>query len=126
MEKEFEERTFYKRFFLKEKVVPMNLKYDEKGLIPAIIQEEKTGIVLMMAYMNEESLKKTLETGTTWFWSRSRQEFWNKGATSGSIQNVKSIHYDCDADTLLIKVEQKGTGACHTGTWSCFTNELKG
>jgi len=104
----------------------MNLKYDEKGLIPAIIQEEKTGIVLMMAYMNEESLKKTLETGTTWFWSRSRQEFWNKGATSGSIQNVKSIHYDCDADTLLIKVEQKGTGACHTGTWSCFTNELKG
>jgi phosphoribosyl-AMP cyclohydrolase / phosphoribosyl-ATP pyrophosphohydrolase len=104
----------------------MNLKFDEKGLIPAIIQEEKTGIVLMMAYMNEESLKKTLETGTTWFWSRSRREFWNKGATSGSIQNVKSIHYDCDADTLLIKVDQQGTGACHTGTWSCFTNELKG
>jgi phosphoribosyl-AMP cyclohydrolase / phosphoribosyl-ATP pyrophosphohydrolase len=104
----------------------MNLKFDEKGLIPAIIQEEKTGIVLMMAYMNEESLKKTIETGTTWFWSRSRQEYWNKGATSGSIQNVKSIHYDCDADTLLIKVDQQGTGACHTGTWSCFTNELKG
>jgi len=104
----------------------MNLKYDDKGLIPAIIQEDKTGIVLMMAYMNEESLKKTLETGTTWFWSRSRQEYWNKGATSGSIQNVKSIHYDCDADTLLIKVDQQGTGACHTGSWSCFTNELKG
>jgi phosphoribosyl-AMP cyclohydrolase / phosphoribosyl-ATP pyrophosphohydrolase len=104
----------------------MNLKFDEKGLIPAIIQDEKTGDVLMMAYMNEESLKKTLETGTTWFWSRSRREYWNKGATSGNIQNVKKIYYDCDADTLLIRVDQQGAGACHTGTWSCFTNELKG
>ena len=104
----------------------MNLKYDEKGLIPAIIQENKTGDVLMIAYMNEESLKKTLETGTTWFWSRSRQEYWNKGATSGNIQKVKNILYDCDADTLLIRVDQQGAGACHTGTWSCFTNELKG
>ena len=104
----------------------MDLKYDEKGLIPAIIQENKTGDVLMMAYMNEESLKKTLETGTTWFWSRSRQEYWNKGATSGNIQKVQKIYYDCDADTLLIMVDQQGSGACHTGTWSCFTNELKG
>jgi phosphoribosyl-AMP cyclohydrolase len=109
-----------------EKVKQMNLKFDDKGLIPAIIQDVKTGDVLMMAYMNEESLKKTLETGTTWFWSRSRQEYWNKGATSGNIQNVKNILYDCDADTLLITVDQQGAGACHTGTWSCFTNELKG
>ena len=104
----------------------MILKFDEKGLIPAIIQDEKTGDVLMMAYMNEESLKRTFETGTTWFWSRSRREFWNKGATSGNIQKVKKIFYDCDSDTLLIKVDQQGAGACHTGAWSCFTNELKG
>ncbi len=103
----------------------MNLKFDEKGLIPAIIKDEKTGDVLMMAYMNEEALRRTRETGTTWFWSRSRNEFWNKGATSGNTQTVKKIYYDCDADTLLIIVDQQGAGACHTGTWSCFTNELK-
>ena len=93
-------------------------------LIPAIIQEEKTGEVLMLAYMNKESMAKTLETGYTWFWSRSRQELWNKGATSGHLQKVVSIHGDCYDDTLLIKVEQTGP-ACHTGSKSCFFNKIK-
>ncbi len=103
----------------------MNLdRYFVKGeLIPAIIQEEKTGEILMLAYMNKESLAKTLETGYTWFWSRSRQELWNKGATSGHLQKVISIYGDCDDDTLLIKVEQTGP-ACHTGSKSCFFNEV--
>ena len=103
-----------------------DLKFDDKGLIPAIVQDEKTGDVVMMAYMNEESVKRTLDTGTTWFWSRSRQEYWNKGATSGNMQKVKKILYDCDADTLLVIVDQQGEGACHTGEWSCFYRELKG
>jgi phosphoribosyl-ATP pyrophosphohydrolase/phosphoribosyl-AMP cyclohydrolase len=103
----------------------MNLKFDENGLIPAIIQDDKTKDVLMMAYMNEESVKRTLETGTTWFWSRSRKEYWNKGATSGNMQNVKKVFYDCDADALLVIVDQQGAGACHTGNWSCFFSELK-
>ena len=93
-------------------------------LIPAIIQEEKTGEVLMLAYMNKESMAKTLETGYTWFWSRSRQELWNKGATSGHLQKVVSSHGDCDDDALLIKVEQTGP-ACHTGSKSCFFNKIK-
>lgn len=97
-----------------------NLKFDDKGLIPAIIQEATTGEVLMMAYMNEESLRRTVETGTTWFWSRSRKEFWNKGATSGNVQRVKEIFIDCDRDTVLVKVEQQGGGACHTGNRTCF------
>ncbi|EJE7235067.1 phosphoribosyl-AMP cyclohydrolase [Clostridium sporogenes] len=88
-------------------------------LIPAIIQDFYSGEVLMLAYMNKESLEKTIETNTTWFWSRSREELWNKGATSGYFQYVKSIHIDCDGDTLLIKVEQVGP-ACHTGHRSCF------
>lgn len=96
------------------------VKFDEKGLVPAIVQEEN-GQVLMMAYMNQESLEKTLETRTTWFWSRSRQELWNKGATSGNMQEVKDAFYDCDGDTLLFIVHQKGSGACHTGTYSCFS-----
>ncbi|AOY75557.1 bifunctional phosphoribosyl-AMP cyclohydrolase/phosphoribosyl-ATP diphosphatase HisIE [Clostridium formicaceticum] len=100
-----------------------NLKFDEKGLIPAIVQEAKTKEVLMMAYMNEESLQKTLESGETWFWSRSRRELWHKGATSGHTQRVKEISYDCDGDTLIIKVVQKGF-ACHTGAKSCFYNPL--
>ena len=100
-----------------------NLKFDEKGLIPAIIQDVKTNAVLMLAYMNEESLARTVETGYTWFWSRSRQEFWNKGATSGHMQKVLSITYDCDGDTLLLKVEQTGN-ACHTGSYSCFSYPL--
>ncbi|AKN29357.1 phosphoribosyl-AMP cyclohydrolase [Clostridium carboxidivorans P7] len=88
-------------------------------LIPAIVQDFENNEVLMLAYMNEESLRRTLETGTTWFWSRSRSEFWNKGATSGHYQYVKAIYVDCDEDTLLIKVEQIGA-ACHTGNRTCF------
>lgn len=92
-------------------------------LIPAICYEANTKTVLMLAYMNKESLKKTLETGYTWFWSRSRQELWNKGATSGHLQKVISIYGDCDNDTLLVNVEQTGV-ACHTGEYSCFFNEI--
>lgn len=101
------------------------LKYDEKGLIPAIIQDIKTGEVLMMAYMNEKSLQMTIETGYTHFWSRSRQKYWKKGETSGNVQEVKEILYDCDADTLLIKVIQHGSGACHTGNRTCFYRNIK-
>lgn len=90
-----------------------------EGLVPAIIQDNENGQVLMLAYVNEEALKRTIETGTTWFWSRSRQEYWNKGATSGHIQQVKEISVDCDGDALLIKVQQTGA-ACHTGNRSCF------
>lgn len=101
-------------------------KYFKKSdLIPAIIQEESSGEVLMLAYMNRESMQKTLETGYTWFWSRSRQELWNKGATSGHLQKIVSIHGDCDDDTLLIKVIQTGA-ACHTGSHSCFFNKIEG
>lgn len=92
-------------------------------LIPAIVQEEATGEVLMLAYMNEESLKKTLETGYTWFFSRSRNKLWNKGETSGHVQRVVSIAADCDNDTLLVKVVQTGP-ACHTGSKSCFFNTI--
>ena len=103
--------------------LPGKIKFDEKGLIPAIIQDAATNAVLMLAYMNGESLAKTVETGYTWFWSRSRQELWNKGASSGHVQKVVSIDYDCDADILLVKVEQKGA-ACHTGNYSCFSYPL--
>ena len=99
-------------------------KYFKKGdLIPAIIQDYKTNQVLMLAYMNEESLKLTLETKKTWFFSRSRNKLWNKGETSGHFQYVKEIYGDCDDDTLLIKVEQIGP-ACHTGSTSCFFNKI--
>ena len=100
------------------------LKFDEKGLIPAIVQDHYTKEVLTLAYMNKESLAKTLETGYTWFYSRSRQKLWNKGETSGHLQKVVSIHGDCDDDTLLIKVIQTGP-ACHTGAHSCFFNKIK-
>lgn len=105
----------------------MNLdKYFKKGeLIPAVVQEKETGEVLMLAYMNKESMQKTLDTGYTWFWSRSRQELWNKGATSGHLQKVHEIYGDCDDDTLLITVTQTGA-ACHTGNHSCFFNKIKG
>lgn len=104
----------------------IKLKYDDKGLIPAIIQQYDTGEVLMMAYMNEESLRRTIEGGKTCFWSRSRQESWVKGETSGNLQEVKEIFYDCDLDALLIKVDQKGEGiACHTGERSCFYRKLE-
>jgi phosphoribosyl-AMP cyclohydrolase len=94
--------------------------FNEDGLVPAIIQEHGTGRVLMMAWMNDESLRKTLETGRTWFWSRSRKEYWCKGETSGDRQFVRQGYYDCDGDTLLFVVEQEGRGACHTGERSCF------
>lgn len=93
--------------------------FDERGLVPAIIQDAGGGEVLMMAYMNRESLKMTLETGETWFWSRSRSELWHKGATSGNSQRVVSVAIDCDGDTLLVKVEPRGP-ACHTGERTCF------
>jgi phosphoribosyl-AMP cyclohydrolase len=99
------------------------LKFNKDGLIPAIVQDILTGQVLMLAYMNEASLKKTRETGETWFWSRSRKELWHKGQTSGNVQKVKEIYYDCDEDALLIKVEQVGV-ACHTGAKSCFYRKL--
>jgi len=105
--------------------IPDNLKYDEKGLIPAVIQDWKTSEILMVAYMNAASLQKTVESGLTWYWSRSRQKFWQKGETSGNIQRVKEILYDCDQDTLLIKVEQTGP-ACHTGARSCFFRSFAG
>ena len=94
--------------------------FNEDGLVPAIVQEEHTGRVLMMAWMNADSLRETMATGRTWFWSRSRQEYWCKGETSGGRQYVREAYYDCDADTLLLVVEQEGNGACHTGEYSCF------
>ena len=94
--------------------------YNEDGLVPAIIQDAEVGTVLMLAWMNAESLRRTLETGRTWFWSRSRQEYWCKGETSGDRQFVREAHYDCDGDALLFKVIQEGRGACHTGERSCF------
>jgi phosphoribosyl-AMP cyclohydrolase len=100
------------------------LKYGEDGLIPAVVQDAATGDVLMVAYMNRESLVETVETGKTWFWSRSRQKYWMKGESSGHTQDVHQILYDCDADCLLIKVTQHGPGACHTNQWSCFYREL--
>lgn len=95
-----------------------NVSFDDNGLVPAIVQEEN-GEVLMLAYMNKESLQKTLDTGYTWFYSRSRKKLWQKGETSGNVQHVKSIYYDCDGDTLLVRVHQTGV-ACHTGSYSCF------
>lgn len=100
------------------------LTFDQQGLIPAIIQDVETGDVLTLAYMNKESLDKTLETGETWFFSRKRQQLWHKGETSGNRQIVKEIRYDCDADALLVKVEPFGP-ACHTGSRSCFNQTLK-
>lgn len=99
------------------------LKFDKTDLIPAIIQDDENNEVLMMAFMNRQALQKTLESGRVCFWSRSRQEYWIKGETSGHTQTVKSIAFDCDGDALLIKVEQKG-GACHTGYRSCFFREV--
>ena len=96
------------------------VKYDANGLVPAIIQEAGTGTVLMLAYMNDDALKQTLDTGRTWFWSRSRQEYWCKGETSGDRQYVREAYYDCDGDTLLFVVDQEGKGACHTGERTCF------
>ena len=101
-----------------------NLKYNPDGLIPAIVQDAGNGQVLMMAWMNEESLRRTIESGLCTYWSRSRQEFWVKGVTSGHIQRVRSIAVDCDQDTLLVRVEQVGA-ACHEGYRSCFFRTLE-
>ena len=111
-----------------QQAVPLDqIRYNEQGLVPAIAQDYLDGTVLMMAWMNRESLQKTLETEEAWYWSRSRQELWHKGATSGHFQKVKTIRYDCDSDALLIAIEQVGDIACHTGERSCFhqTNETK-
>ncbi|MCX5782155.1 MAG: phosphoribosyl-AMP cyclohydrolase [Elusimicrobia bacterium] len=100
------------------------LKFDSMGLIPCIVQDFKDGTVLMVAYMNKESLKKTIKNKKTTFWSRSRKKFWVKGEKSGNFQKVKEIYYDCDGDCLLIKVKQIGDAACHTGYRSCFYRKV--
>jgi phosphoribosyl-AMP cyclohydrolase / phosphoribosyl-ATP pyrophosphohydrolase len=100
------------------------LKFDAQGLIPAIVQDAHSHAVLTLAYMNQESLMHTLATGETWFWSRSRQELWHKGATSGHTQRVIAIRVDCDADALVVLVEPRGP-ACHTGAQTCFYRELE-
>ncbi len=107
-----------------EMVAIQSLRFDAKGLIPAIVQDVETNQVLMLAYMNFESLQLTLETNETHFWSRSRKELWHKGATSGNIQKVIEVHVDCDADTLLIRVQPAGP-ACHTGEQTCFYRNLE-
>jgi len=108
----------------KSKPVLPRLKFNKQGLIPAIIQDYKTGEVLMVAYMNKTSLKKTLKDDKACYWSRSRKEYWVKGETSGNFQFVKSVSYDCDMDALLIKVRQLGV-ACHTGNRSCFFRKIR-
>jgi len=102
------------------------IRFDERGLVPAVVQQAGTGEVLMVAYMNREALERTLQTGVTWFYSRSRQRLWQKGETSGNVQRVVQVRADCDFDTLLVEVEQTGEGACHTGQWSCFHHRLAG
>lgn len=96
------------------------VSYNSAGLVPAVVQEQGTGTVLMVAWMNADALARTLESGRTWFWSRSRRELWCKGETSGDRQWVREAYYDCDMDTVLVVVEQEGRGACHTGERSCF------
>ncbi|OMF69429.1 bifunctional phosphoribosyl-AMP cyclohydrolase/phosphoribosyl-ATP diphosphatase HisIE [Paenibacillus glucanolyticus] len=103
--------------------VSEHIRWDGAGLVPTIVQDAQSKEVLMMAYMNRESLRLTLESGETWFWSRSREELWHKGATSGNVQTVVSMTYDCDGDTLLVKVNPNGP-ACHTGQTTCFHNEI--
>ena len=100
--------------------------YDDRGLVAAIVQDHATREVLMLAWMDEEALRRTLETGRTWFWSRSRGEHWCKGETSGDRQWVREAYYDCDGDTLLFVVEQEGAGACHTGERTCFFRPFGG
>jgi phosphoribosyl-AMP cyclohydrolase len=102
---------------------PIEIKFDSRGLVPAVVQDATTGEVLMVAWMNREALRRTQDTGQAHFWSRSRQELWHKGATSGSFMNVREIRADCDADTLLLKVDPAGP-ACHTGQHSCFYRRL--
>jgi phosphoribosyl-AMP cyclohydrolase len=101
----------------------LKVKWDEKGLVAAIIQDADSGQVLMLGYMNEESLKNTMESGQAWFWSRSRQELWHKGATSGNYLEVREVWYDCDVDAVLVKAKPMGP-TCHTGEQSCFYRRL--
>jgi len=101
----------------------LNIKWDEKGLVPAIMQDSVTGDVLMLGYMNKESLEQTVESGHAWFWSRSRQELWHKGATSGNYLEVKEVRYDCDVDAILVIARPMGP-TCHTGEQSCFYRRL--
>lgn len=100
------------------------VKYDANGLVPTVVQENGSGDVLMVAWMSADSLRRTLDTGRMWFWSRSRQELWCKGETSGNRQFVREARYDCDGDTLLFKVDQEGGAACHTGDHTCFFRTL--
>jgi phosphoribosyl-AMP cyclohydrolase len=101
------------------------LKFDAAGLVPAVVQDDGDGAVLMVAWMDAEAVRRTLASGRTWFWSRSRRQYWQKGETSGHVQHVRSVTADCDGDTLLVRVEQVGP-ACHTGTRSCFSRPLGG
>ncbi len=101
----------------------MEIRWDERGLVPAIVQDVQSGMVLMLAYMNAEALRLTLETGEAHFWSRSRNELWHKGATSGNVQRVREVRVDCDADTILLEVDPAGP-ACHTGEYSCFYRSI--
>ena len=101
------------------------IKFDDKGLVPAVIQDYQNGEILMLAYMNRESLQKTLSSGKTHFWSRSRQKFWLKGESSGHVQEIKEVFIDCDMDTLVFKVDQK-VAACHMGYRSCFYRKIEG
>ncbi len=101
----------------------MEIKWDERGLVPAIVQDVQSGAVLMLAYMNAEALRLTLKTGEAHFWSRSREELWHKGATSGNVQRVREVRVDCDADTILLEVDPAGP-ACHTGEYSCFYRSI--
>jgi phosphoribosyl-AMP cyclohydrolase len=103
---------------------PAGLTYDEDGLLPAVVQDADSKDVLMLAWVDAEAVRRTLDTGTTWFWSRSRREYWNKGATSGNTQHVVDVHYDCDADALLMLVHAAGP-ACHTGERTCFYRTLE-
>ena len=105
-------------------MTPDELTFDDRGLLPAIVQDISTQAVLMLAWVDAEALRRTIETKTTWFWSRSRQEYWNKGATSGNVQRVVEVRYDCDADAVLMRVEAAGP-ACHTGEYSCFYRSLE-
>ncbi len=106
---------------------PGQLKYDQNGLVPAVIQDYRNSAVLMVGYMNDQAVRRTIESGKVCFWSRSRQEYWVKGETSGNFFAVKAIYADCDADTLLIRVIPLGPGvACHTGRYSCFFNTMAG
>lgn len=102
-----------------------DFKFDANGLLPAVAQDAQDGTVLMLAYMNKESLKMTLETGTATYWSRSRNKFWKKGEESGNIQKVKEIYKDCDQDAIVLKIEQVGGAACHTGQRSCFYRKFE-